>query len=341
MNRWPTGIRASAPGIVVLLIGLSLPFWFITSKYSLVIVMTVMIWAIAAQGWNIVGGYGGLLSFGHSVFFGIGAYTTAILTARLGISPWIGMAAGAVLSAIIGAVLTFPALRLKGTYFTLASFVLALLLTDIAVIAVPVTGGDLGINLPFLSGNDFWMLQFDDRLNYYYILVIFLAVATLVVGLVAYSKLGLFLRSSRDDPDAARTAGVDVTRVRLVGLMISAAITSIAGSLMLQFLGAVTPGTSFSATAAFTIGMAALVGGRGTIVGPILGAAILIPAQQVLASVFSDGPAGISGIAYAVVIIAVVMFDSRGIVHVLQRIGRAVLRIVRRRPVSTVEGIGS
>lgn len=330
MNRLPVAARIALPVLGILIVGGSLPFWFIPDQYALVIAITVIIWAVAGQGWNIIGGYGGLLSFGHSVFFGIGAYVTAMMQVQLGVTPWVGMIVGALLSALVGAVLTYPALRLKGIYFTLATFVLALLLTDLAVINRGITGGDLGITLPFVA-DDPSMMQFGSRVTLYFVVLAFLAGATLIVALIAHSRLGMYLRATRDDADAARAAGVNVTRVRLVGLMISAAITSIAGSLMLEYLGSVTPATGFGAAAAFIIAMVALVGGKGTILGPVIGAAILIPAQQYVASAFVGGPLGLSGIIYALIIIVVILIDPRGIVHVFGRIARWVSSTFRRR----------
>lgn len=329
MRRLPTPLRVILPVVGIAVIGGSLPYWLIQQQYVLVICITAAIWAVAAQGWNVIGGYGGLLSFGHSVFFGLGGYVTATMTVKLGVSPWIGMVVGAALSALVGAILTFPALRLKGVYFTLATFVLALLFTDLAVLNVPLTGGDLGITIPFATDSPI-MFQFSSRVTLYFVVIAFLAGATLVVGLVANSRLGLNLRATRDDPDAARAAGVNVTRVRLIGLMISAAVTSIAGSLMLEYLGSVTPASGFGAPIAFTIGLAALVGGRGTILGPVIGAAVLIPAQQLISSAFASGPLGLSGIVYAAVVIVVILLDSRGLLHLFTRIGRGIAGIVTR-----------
>lgn len=324
--------RVTLPALGLLLVGLSLPYWLIQTNYVLSVVIIAVIWAIAGQGWNVSGGYGGLLSFGHSTFFGIGAYTTAILTVRFGVSPWLGLVAGGVLAAVAGAILTFPALRLRGVYFTLATFVLSLLLTDLAVTNISVTGGDQGILLPFSAGDDPAMFQFGSKVTLYFVLMACLAAATLVVSIVSRSKLGLFLRASRDDPDAARAAGVNVTRVRLIGLVISAAVTSVAGSLMLEYVRSITPGTAFGATTAFTISMVALVGGRGTVFGPIVGAALVIPVQQLLSSTFvSSGPPGLSGIVYAAIVIAIMLIDSRGILSLLGRLSRWVVRLVPRR----------
>lgn len=329
MSRASSAGGLVLPALGVAVVGASLPYWLIQQQYVLSVAIAAAIYAIAAQGWNIIGGYGGLLSFGHSVFYGIGAYTTALLTVHAGLSPWIGMVIGALLAALVGAALTFPALRLRGVYFTLATFVLALLLTDLATANISLLGGDLGITIPFVT-DDPGAFQFASRVTLYLVVIGFLTVATLVVSLVAGSRLGLLLRATRDDPEAARAAGVNVTRVRLIGLMLSAAVTSIAGSLMLEFLGSVTPATGFGATIAFTIGLAALVGGRGTVLGPVLGAAVLVPAQQIIGLKLSAGPAGLSGMVYAVLVIAVIMLDSRGLVHLLQRLGRASGRPGRR-----------
>lgn len=332
MNALHGALRTVGPAVAVGLVTLSLPFWLIQQQYVLAIVMVTIIWAIAGQGWNIIGGYGGLLSFGHSVFFGVGAYTTALLTIHLHISPWIGMLVGAVVAAALGAVLTFPALRLKGVYFTLATFVMTLLFADLATHFSSFTGGDQGLSLPFVR-EDPSAFQFGSPLVFYYVLTGFLVLATLIVALVGNSRLGLFLKASRDDPDAARAAGVDVTRTRLIGLIISAAVTSIAGSLMLEYLRFIDPATGLGSNTGFIIGLVALVGGRGTILGPIIGAAVLIPAQQLLASAFSSAPSGLSGIAYALIVIVIMLVDWRGLHHLIGRLFRAVQRLVRRRPV--------
>ncbi|MFC5502464.1 branched-chain amino acid ABC transporter permease [Lysinimonas soli] len=331
MNRLVGVGRTVLPGLGVGVVAASLPYWLITQQYVLSVVMVAMIYAIAAQGWNIIGGYGGLLSFGHSVFFGIGAYTTALLTVRLGITPWIGMFIGAAVAAVVGAILTFPALRLRGVYFTLATFVLSLLVTDLAVHFREFTGGDQGLSLPFTRNNPL-MFQFDSSLTLYFVLVAFLAGATLVVAFVARSRLGLFLRATRDDPDAALASGVNVTRTRLFGLMISAAITSIAGSLMLEYLRFIDPATGLGANTAFIIGLVALVGGRGTVLGPVIGAAVLIPAQQILSSTFAAAPAGLSGMAYAAIVVAIMIVDWRGLHHLISRLIGSVRRSLRHRP---------
>lgn len=325
MKRFGSFSKTVIPPVGVLLVGLSLPFWLITSEYVLAVASVAVIWAVAAQGWNIAGGYGGMLSFGHSVFFGIGAYTTALLTIHAGITPWIGMLVGAVIAAAVGAVLTFPALRLKGVYFTLATFVLTLLFTDLATHFREFTGGDVGLSLPFVRNDPLWF-KFDSRLTLYFILIGFLAVVTLIVSMIARSGLGLFLRAVRDDPEAASAAGVSVTRIRLTGLMVSAAVTSIAGSLMVEYLRFIDPATGFGAGTAFIIGLVALVGGRGTVLGPVLGAALLIPVQQILSSTFSSW-AGVGGMAYAVIVAAVMLIDHRGLHHILVRAGRAVGRL--------------
>jgi branched-chain amino acid transport system permease protein len=322
--------RAALIALAVLLVGWSLPFWLIQTQFVLVVAISAAVWAIAAQGWNIAGGYGGLLSFGHSVYFGLGAYTTALLTIHAGLTPWVGMLVGALVAAIAGAITTYPALRLRGTYFTLATFVLTLLFADFATHFREVTGGDVGLSIPFLRDAP-EMFQFESALTLYYVVVAILSVVTLIVGLLAASKLGLFLRASRDDPDAARAAGVNVTRVRLAGLSLSAAVTGVAGGVMLQSLRAIDPLTGFGANTAFIIALVALTGGRGTVVGPIVGAAVLVPVQQILSTQLSSAPQGLSGMAYAVVVAAVILADRRGLVFLVSRLARAAVAAVRSR----------
>lgn len=334
--RAMTGPVVAPLGLLIL--ALSLPYWLIQTQYILSVVIVATIWAVAGQGWNLSGGYGGLLSFGHSVFFGVGAYTTALLQLHAHLSPWIGIWAGAAVAAAVGAILTFPALRLKGVYFTLATFVLSLLFSDLATVEIGVTGGDQGLTLPFRL-NDPGMFVFGSKVTLYNVLVLFAVGATLVVSLVSRSRLGLFLRATRDDPDAARAAGVNVTRTRLVGLMLSAAVTGIAGSLMLEYIGSTNPTTAFSATTGFTIALVTLVGGRGTVLGPILGAAVLIPVQQIFSSTFASGPLGLSGMAYAAVVVIVMLLEPRGLLQlVLRLIARPWRRLSGGNDVATLAG---
>lgn len=311
----------------VLVVGISLPYWLIPTQFALGLATLTALYAAAGICWNLVGGYGGQLSFGHSVYFGIGAYTTGLLSVRLGVSPWIGMFVGAALAAVAGAVTTYPALRLHGIYFALTTFVVALLFQDLAVHFRDFTGGDVGLSLPFLR-NSPAEFQFADPLVYYYIAVALLALFLLAAGLIVGSRFGRFLRAIRDDDEAARATGVNVPAVKLIALTASAFGTGLVGAVFMQYSQFIDPATAFGITTLTLIALVALVGGPGTLLGPILGAAVLVPLQQYLSSSLSTAPSGTSSIAYGGLVILIISLDRRGIAHLLARAWRC----LRKRP---------
>ncbi|MDE3102919.1 MAG: branched-chain amino acid ABC transporter ATP-binding protein/permease, partial [Chloroflexota bacterium] len=288
------------------------------TQFVLGVATLAIIYACAALAWNLVGGYGGLLSFGHSVYLGLGAYTSGLLFTRFGITPWLGMWAGACVAAIAGGITAYPALRLRGVYFALVSFTATLLFRDLAIHYRDFTGGDIGLSIPYLRDAP-QQFQFASQVTYYFVASVALGVFIFVTGVIVRGRLGRFLRATRDDPDAARAAGVDVARVRLIGLMTSAFLTGITGTMLMQYLRFMDPSLAFGPGTATLIALAALVGGSGTSIGPVVGAAILVPLQQILSSSLSSAAAGLSGMAYATVVAGVMLLDRRGIVHLIER----------------------
>lgn len=176
-------VRKVALPVILLILVASLPFWFIQSFFMLDVVTLTLIFMGAAIAWNIISGFGGQLSFGHSVFFGVGAYTTALLFIRTGVSPWIGLIAGGVLAAVFAALIGYPAFRLRGIYFTLVTFTVTLIFEILARHFEDLTGGDVGLSVP-LRGNSLAAFQFENKLWYYYIALALVAVYFVVSRLV-------------------------------------------------------------------------------------------------------------------------------------------------------------
>ncbi len=323
-------VRKVALPVILLILVASLPFWFIQSFFMLDVVTLTLIFMGAAIAWNIISGFGGQLSFGHSVFFGVGAYTTALLFIRVGVSPWIGLVAGGVVAAVFAALIGYPAFRLRGIYFTLVTFTVTLIFEILARHFGGLTGGDVGLSVP-LRGNSLAAFQFENKLWYYYIALALVAVYFVVSHVVYRSRLGFFLRSIRDDEDAAQASGVNVLRAKMVAFMLSAFLTGIVGTLYLQFVFFIDPHTAFGLEIAVLIALPAIAGGLGTVWGPVIGAAVLIPLQQGLNSSLSGFPPGMSLMIYAAVIIAIMLLDPRGMYSLGERMTGRVGSLWKRR----------
>lgn len=330
--------RKVALPVVLLVVVASLPFWFIQSFFMLEVATLTLIFMSAAIAWNLISGYGGQLSFGHSVFFGVGAYTTALLFIRAGVSPWIGLLAGGIVAVVIAAILGYPAFRLRGIYFTLVTFTVTLIFEILARHFASFTGGDVGLPIP-LSSNPVASFQFENNLAYYYVALLLVTVYFTVSRVVYGSRLGFFLRAIRDDESAAQASGVNILRTKMVAFMLSAFLTAIAGTLYLQFVFFIGPKTAFGLDIAVLIALPAIAGGLGTVWGPVIGAAVLIPLQQGLNLSFSSFPPGVGLILYAVVIIVIMLLDPQGMHSLGERVIARVVSLWNKRKASNLREI--
>lgn len=206
-----------------------LPFFI--NQFQLTLLITLIYWAYLGTAWNIMGGYAGQFSFGHSAFFGIGAYTSTVLFLNYNISPWIGMFVGALFAAIFGAGMGFLTFRfgVKGHFFALATFAFAemsrLIAQDWEFI-----GSTLGLTMPIIGGDSWSKMIFEEtKLNYYIVICGMLIVATLISIWIFRNKLGYYLQAIREDEDAAAALGVDTLRYKIIAVAISAALTAIGG----------------------------------------------------------------------------------------------------------------
>lgn len=242
------------------------------------IVISYCIWATAGSAWNIISGFGGQLSFGHAVFFGVGAYTMAILDTRNDVSPWLGMLAGGLIASVLAILIGIPTFRLRGPYFALGTWAVAQAAYDLAGWWVGFTGGQDGISLSANTG--FGAMQWTDLHAFALVAIGVLAVTLAVVIAIRRSRLGYLLLAVRDDQSASVAVGVWPLRVKLTGLVISAFFTAIAGALLGRYLSVVSPDQFLSVTVSTTILLITFVGGLATISGPLVGAVLIIPIQQ-------------------------------------------------------------
>ncbi|MEA2928609.1 MAG: branched-chain amino acid transport system permease protein [Hyphomicrobiales bacterium] len=280
--------------------------------------------ALAGQGWNILGGYGGQYSFGHAAFFGTGAYVTAILQVRYGLNAWpgcaLGIAAGALLGAAIGA-LTFRS-GLRGSYFALVTLAFAEVLRIIASVA-PITGAGVGTLVKLdLRWEAF---QFQSRAIFYWVILALVAVSLVIAWLVERSRFGAYLIAVRENEDAARALGVDATRVKLGAMTLSAAITAAAGCFYTQYFLFLDAGIAYGPWISVEALLTAIIGGVGTVLGPLLGALVVKSLGEAARLVTGDAP-GLDLVIYGAVLVLVVWFAPRGLMGLVADVRAPVRR---------------
>jgi branched-chain amino acid transport system permease protein len=288
------------------------------------VVVRTLIFAIMAVGWNIMSGFGGMFSFGHAAFFGIGAYVDAYLLVSHGISPWASMVVGAGLAAGFGVATAYLLLRyrLAGAYFALATFAFAQMLL-LLVSNLDVLQKTRGINIPILARPSWSKLQFDQgSSNYIWIPLGLLTVAVAINIMLVHSRTGQYVMATRDDETAAESLGVPVMRFRLSAVAVSAALTAVAGVFYAQYYIYVDPDNAFGATVSVQAIVPAVIGGIGTVWGPVVGAAIVGPLSEVTATILRDPPSwlafltgkgGLDVASYGVLLILIVLFLPRGV----------------------------
>jgi branched-chain amino acid transport system permease protein len=297
---------------------------FVLPEDRQAVAIRTLIFAIMAVAWNIMSGYGGMFSFGHAAFFGIGAYADAYLLVTHGVSPWVAMLVGGALAAAFGVATAMASLRyrLAGSYFALATFAFAQMLLLLAS-NLEVLKKTVGFNIPIVANESWAKLQFTQTSkNYYWIPLGLLAAALAInIGLV-HSRTGQFIMASRDDPSAAEAVGIPVLRYRLIAVAISAAITAVAGVYSAQYYLYINPDNAFGAAISIEAIVPAVIGGIGTIWGPVIGALIVGPLSEITASIlrnppaaltFLQGKSGLDVATYALLIIVIVLFLPSGI----------------------------
>lgn len=282
----------------------------IDHPYYREIIALIFLWSAMAGAWNIVGGYAGKFSLGHAAFFGIGAYTSGLLYVRLGVSPWLGMIAGIILSVTLALFIGVVTLRLKGKFFALCTIAFAQLVEISAIYLRGITGGSEGLLIPFNEG--FLNLSFSSKLTWVYI---FCGLMLMVYGISRWlenSALGYKLSALREDEDAAEALGVNTLWAKLACLSISAALTSVGGSLFAQYFLWLEPSFVIGIELSVQFALYAIIGGMGTAIGPILGASLITPLQIFLRAVFGTSASGISMLIYGLILILVVLFMPKG-----------------------------
>ena len=289
--------------------------------FALNILATTLLFAGLASAWNLIGGFGGQFSLGHSVFFAVGAYTTANLYLRAGVTPWLGLLPAAALAALVAVLVSWPVFRLRGPFFAIATMASTEVALALGNYFTGVTGGTRGLSIPFRLGAA--NMIFRDRMSYTLLMLGFLALCLVAVLAVTRSRLGYYLQAVRDNEQAAGASGIDVTRTKLLGMAASAALTGVGGGLFMMSVRTADPAALLSL---FDFGvkfaLIALIGGLGTVYGPVLGALLVIPLENWLRATLGGLAPGLSVAVLGAVLILAALFLKRGIAGALLSLGR-------------------
>jgi len=282
-----------------------------TSNVVLNFLIAALLIALVGQGWNVLGGYGGQYSFGHSAFFGTGAYVTAIMQVRYGGNAWAAFGAGIAAGALVGAVIGALCFRsgLKGSYFALVTLAFAEVLRIVASVA-PITGAGAGTLIKLDLRPE--ALQFQSRVPFYWIMLALVAASLVIARVLEGTRFGAWLTAVRENEDAARALGVDVFRIKLAAMTISAAIAAAGGCFYAQYYLFIDAAIAYGPWISVDALLAPIIGGAGTALGPLFGALAIKTLGEGTKLITGDAP-GLDLVVYGCILIVVVAFAPRGI----------------------------
>jgi len=307
-------------GVVLAIALLAFPLVF-KKPFPQRMMILIFMYALLGEAWNVLGGYAGQVSLGHAVFFGIGAYTSTVLLMKLGLTPWLGMIVGIFIAVVVSIIIGYPCFRLGGHYFVIATIALGEIVA-IVFLNWKFVGGAIGLFLPLLDES---LLNFEfhsSKAPYYYIILAMLVVTVFIAYKIERSRLGFYFRAIKNDPDAARSLGIDLTKYKLIAMIISAALTAMAGTFYAQYVLFIDPHTVLSLMLSVQMCLIPVLGGTGTIAGPIIGSAILIPMAEYTRVQLAGKVSGLHLLIYGFLIIVIAVFQPAGLMGLLQRYRR-------------------
>ena len=297
----------------------------VSSSFAIDIFIRVLLFAFIGVAWNLLGGYAKQLSLGHAAYFGLGAYTSTILLIKFGISPWIGILAGGVVAMLASLPIGALCFRLRGPYFAIATIATAQTLMLLFLKFRDFAWGAEGTTIPN-QGNSPLMMQFDAKAAYYYIALVLLALGLAITYWIERSWMGYYLVALGEDQDAAEAVGVNVPRIKRDIYLISAFLTALAGTFYVQYIYFIDPNSVFSFNISVEPALVSIVGGIGTLWGPVVGTILLEPTSALVQSWLGGARGGVQLTLYAVILIVVIMWQPKGLVGVLSGAYRRVFR---------------
>ena len=323
-------------GAVALAAAVALPLFL--QAHQIHVLIQILMFAYLSYCWNILGGFAGQLSFGHPLFMAVGAYTSTLILLKLGISPWLGMIGGGMIAAALGLFIGFLSFRygVRGTYFSLVTLAF-MEIARIVALNTEFVGGALGLYIPIKS-TDFLQLKFVDKSHYYYVMLGFLLLVIAITAWLERSVTGQRLVAIRENEDAAQALGINLLRYKLFATALSAFLTAIGGTLYAQYVTFIDPNTLLNMNLAIEITIYAIVGGVGTLFGPLVGAAFLVPIAETVRASLGQSYAGIHLVVYGGVLMAVILFAPEGLMGLIRDKRMVWFRMRRRALGKPTEG---
>ncbi len=307
-----------AAGLLALGALLAFPLVF-TLPFPRHVMIMIFLYAMLAQAWNLLAGYCGQISLGHAVFFGTGAYTSSVLVKEFGLTPWIGMLAGALVAVSLSQVIGYPVFRLRGHYFAIATIAVGEIVQTL-MINWDWVGGARGLFVPIKRPDSFLNFQFhESKQTYYYIALGFLLLALWITHRITRSRSGYYFRAIREDQDAAASLGIPVARYKQRAMALSAGLTALGGTFYAQYILFIDPESVLPLSLSILICLVAVLGGVGTLWGPVIGAAILVPLSEGTRIYLGGTGKAIDLLVFGALIVLVSVIQPGGIMALAQR----------------------
>jgi branched-chain amino acid transport system permease protein len=306
----------------IIIIGVISVFILLTpqmlSNYRLNLVISILTTAYFAQCWNLMSGYTGQFSFGHAAFYGIGAYTSSILFVDFGINPWIGLICGMMVSGIVAALIGYLSFHynLKGDYFALATMAFCEIFRVIFKNTKALHAAS-GVSIPF--SKKFALMQFGSKAGFLYVAFIMLAMITFGLYKIRRTKMGLYFVAVRENEDAARALGINAFKYKMIALIASAMLSAVGGTFYAQYYLYIDPTICFGNTVSVSAITPCIIGGVGTVFGPIIGAAIIKPISEITNSALSNF-VGMNMVVYGLILVIVIMVMPKGVIGLVQEL---------------------
>jgi branched-chain amino acid transport system permease protein len=307
-------------GIVVLILLILFPLAF-SKPFPQHVMILVFMFGMMAVAWNIMGGYAGMFSFGQVAFFGIGAYTSSFLLITYHINPWLGLVVGGLIAALVAAAIGYPCSNLRGHYFAIASIAFGEIVRT-HFNNWKLVGAAEGMTLPMLEESFENFMFHSSKLPYYYIMLAFLIISLVVCYIVATSKMGYYFRAIKESHDVAKVLGINVVWYRLIAIMISAFLTAMAGTFYAQYVLYLDPESVLILPISIQIVLISMLGGAGSIMGPVIGAAILMPVSEITRVMLGHKGTGIDMLIYGALITLISVYQPKGVWGLFSNIGK-------------------
>ncbi|MGZ3536581.1 MAG: branched-chain amino acid ABC transporter permease [Thermodesulfobacteriota bacterium] len=307
-------------GVIAFVLVMIFPL-VIRNTFAQHVMILFFMFGMMGVAWNIMGGYAGMFSFGQVAFFGIGAYTSSFLLITYHVNPWIGLVGGGLVAALVGAAIGYPCSNLRGHYFAIASIAFGEIVRT-HFNNWKLIGAAEGLSLPMLSEGFKNFMFHSSKLPYYYIMFAFLLISLLVCYLISTSTMGYYFRAIKESHDVAKVLGINVVWYRLVAIMISAFLTAMAGTFYAQYVLYIDPESVMLLATSVQVVLISMLGGAGSVMGPVIGAVILIPISEFTRVWLGHKGTGIDMLIYGFLITLISVYQPKGVWGLFMNLGK-------------------